>query len=94
MEITPNILFYTAIISLGLGIIVGLFLFFFGRRRGKQKLGVIGLIVSLISGAIGPIMPLLVLAIFLFLILRRSKPDSATEISDGLVESAEDDSAL
>ncbi len=79
MEITPNTLLYIAIVSIGLGIVIGLFLLFFGRKRGKQKLGVIGLIISVISGAIGPLLPVIVLVIFVFLIVRKGPLDPTSE---------------
>ena len=79
MEITPNTLFYLAIVSYCLGIIIGLFLFFYARKKGKQTLGVVGLVISLVSGAIGPLLPILVLLIFIFLIRREAPLSSASE---------------
>ena len=79
MEITPNTLFYTAVVSICLGIIIGLFLLFFARKRGKQTLGVIGLVISVVSGAIGPVLPILVLVIFIFLIARKAPLSSSSE---------------
>ena len=76
MEISSNTLMFIGIGSVILGIIVGLFLFFYGRRKGKQTLGLVGLLVAIITGLIGPILPLLVLLVFVFLIARKAPLDS------------------
>ncbi len=94
MEITPNTLLYIAIVSIGLGIVVGLFLLFFGRKKGKQNLGVIGLVISVISGAIGPILPVLVLVIFVFLINRKHPLDSTSVEPDEIGDHEDNGSTI
>ena len=92
MEITSNTLLFIGIASVCLGIIVGIFLFFYGRKKGKQTLGLVGLVVSIITGAIGPILPLLVLLVFLFLIARKAPLESkaAEPVNDSADEDGSD----
>lgn len=79
MQITSSTLLYIGIASICLGVIVGLFVFFYGRKKGKQTLGVVGLVVSIVTGAIGPLLPIIVLVVFFFLISRKAPLNRASD---------------
>ena len=76
---TRELILYLALIGAAVGLVIGFILFLFARKKGKQKLGVIGLVVSIVCGAISPVLPLLVLVIFIFLIARKDPLSSASE---------------
>ena len=87
-EIIKENLAYVVLIGIGLGLVLGLIPLILGIRMGKSKLGVISMISSIIAGiaavlSIGIILPLIVIAIFIWLILRKSPDSKPAASSDG-----------
>lgn len=76
---TREAILYLALIGTAAGLIMGLIPLIYGWRKGKTRLGVIGLIVSMIAGAIWIVLPLLVILIFIFLIGRKDPLDSTSK---------------
>jgi uncharacterized membrane protein len=85
---------YVILAGIALGALLGLGILRFGIKRGKKKLGLIGLIVSVISGAISILLPLLVTIVFVFLIARQAPLDSTSVEPDDVAEANDNDSAL
>lgn len=69
---TGEAILYLALIGTAAGLLMGLIPLIYGWRKGKTKLGLIGLIVSTVAGAIWIVLPLLVIVIFIFLIARKT----------------------
>lgn len=86
---TREAILYLALIGTGAGLVMGLVPLFYGWIKGKRKLGVIGLVVSIVAGAIWSVLPLFVMVIFVFLIARKSPLDST--LKEPLDESPDDD---
>ena len=58
--------------QLVIGLLLGLIPFFMGRRRGRASLGNWGFIVTVVAGAISPLGALIAVAIYIWLIVRKS----------------------
>jgi len=87
-EIIKQNLAYVVLIGVGLGLVLGLIPLILGIRMGKRKLGFVAMISSIIAGiaavlSIGIILPLIVIAIFIWLILRKSPDVRSAASSDG-----------
>ena len=70
---------YALIIGVVLGFLLGLIPLILGIRKKKTRLGVYGLIASIIGGAISSILSLVIVGVFIYLILKKpaTKTDSA-----------------
>lgn len=75
---TREFVLYLALFGAAVGLVIGLIIFFFARRKGKRRLGLIGLLISIVAGAISPLLPLLVLVVFIFLIAKKAPLSSAS----------------
>jgi len=87
-EIIKQNLAYVVLIGVGLGLVLGLIPLILGIRMGKRKLGFVAMISSIIAGiaavlSIGIILPLIVIAIFIWLILRKGPDVKSATSSDG-----------
>ena len=87
-EIIKQNLAYVVLIGVGLGLVLGLIPLILGIRMGKRKLGFVAMISSIIAGiaavlSIGIILPLIVIAIFIWLILRKSPDVKSAASSEG-----------
>ena len=71
---TREAILILTLIGIGVGVVFGLVPLIYGRIKGKARLGMIGFVVSIVSGAIWSILPLFVMLTFVFLILRNPKP--------------------
>lgn len=67
---TQEAILLLTLIGIGVGLVFGLVPLIFGKIRGKLKLGLIGFFVSIVAGAIWSVLPLIVMIIFVFLIIR------------------------
>lgn len=89
-ELTKQNLMYFTLIGAGAGLILGLIPLILAIRKSKMKLGLLAIVLSTIAGvtgiiSIGIILPLIVIAIFIWIILKKSpapKPDSSTDATD------------
>ncbi len=86
---TREAILYLALIGTGAGLVMGLVPLIYGWIKSKKKLGVIGLVVSIVAGAIWIVLPIFVMVIFVFLIARKSPLDSTSQEQHG--ESPDDD---
>lgn len=86
---------YVALIGMAAGLLLGLVPLIYGWRKGKTKLGLLGLVISIIAGAISPLLSLLAIVIFIFLIARK-KPlqTSSSEPEEDPADDDAPDSAL
>ncbi len=71
---TREAILILTLIGIGIGIVFGLVPLIYGRIKGKARLGLIGFVISVISGAIWSVLPLFVMITFVFLILRDKEP--------------------
>jgi hypothetical protein len=78
-------------IGLGVGLVLGLIPLALGIYKGKRKLGIAGLIVSVAAGAAWSLFSLIAVLVFVWLILRNSAADSGAEVSESAqIVSADD----
>lgn len=68
---------YLALFGVVLGILLGLIPLILGIRKKKRQYGIFGFVASIICGAIMPLLSIIVVAIFTWLILR--KPDAEND---------------
>jgi Na+/serine symporter len=61
--------YYILVAQILIGLVLGVVPFILGRRRGKRNLGLIGLILCVITGAVSPLLGLLVCVGFSIAIL-------------------------
>lgn len=88
---------YSALAGAGLGVVFGLVVLILGIRKGKAKLGIIGLIAStLVGGVVSGLLALIVAGIFLFLILKKDtekdKPVDVRVVNENPIDVKIDDS--
>ena len=86
--------FYLYVIVGGaiLGALLGLILLFLGRRKGQGRLGLYGFVASIVAGAIAPILSVVVVAIFAWMITK-SKPAAADQTPDAESHGGQDPQA-
>ena len=76
MKITYNeLIYYVVMAGVIIGILLGLIPLILGIRKQNRKYGMYGFVGSVIGGAITPIISIIVVSIFTWLILRKSKTD-------------------
>ena len=70
--------FYLYVIIGGaiLGALLGLLPLILGRRRNKARLGMYGFVASIVSGAIAPLLSIIVVGIFSWFIVKDNKADT------------------
>ena len=79
---TREAILLLTLVGIVIGFLLGLVPLIYGRMRGKTRLGIIGMIVSIVAGAIWSILPLFVMLTFVFLIIRDPKPSSNDQAAD------------
>ena len=70
-----ELLLYVFAAGIVIGILLGLIPLILGIKRKNRKYGMYGFVGSVIGGAITPIISVIVVTIFSWLILRKSKAD-------------------
>ncbi len=74
---TREAIIYLTLIGAAIGLVIGLVPLIYGWKKGKLRLGIIGLVLSIVAGgAISFIVSLLVSAVFVFLIARKASAAS------------------
>jgi len=76
---------YLALAGIVIGILLGLIPLILGIRKKKRQYGIYGFIASIVGGAISPILSIILVAIFTWLILR--KPVVKEPVDDVVNES-------
>lgn len=66
------------IIGALLGAVLGLLPLILGKRRGRGRLGAYGFLASIVSGAVTPLLAILVAGLFTWLVVRE-KPAAAAD---------------
>ncbi|HMJ07567.1 MAG TPA: hypothetical protein VK468_01095 [Pyrinomonadaceae bacterium] len=66
--------FYIMIAGAIIGLVLGLIPLILGRRRGYTRLGVYGLIASTVCGAIAPVISVVIVAVFSWVIVKKHPP--------------------
>jgi len=86
--------FYLYVIIGGaiLGALLGLIPLLLGRRRNKGRLGLYGFIASIIAGAIAPLLSIVVVAIFAWVIVKGG-PAEVDHASDAEYRGSQDPQA-
>jgi hypothetical protein len=82
LQLTRQDLMYVAMIGAGIGLILGLIPLVLAIRKGKIKLGLLAIVLSTIGGALSVIVSVVVVAIFIWLILRKPASIAADRGSD------------
>lgn len=78
IRVTYNeLIYYVVLAGVMIGIVIGLIPLILGIRKHNRKYGMYGFVGSVIGGAITPIISVIVVAIFTWLILRKPKPETA-----------------
>ena len=78
IRVTYNeLIYYVLLAGVMIGIVLGLIPLILGIKKHNRKYGMYGFAGSVIGGAITPIISVIVVAIFTWLILRKPKTDAA-----------------
>jgi hypothetical protein len=73
-------LVYAALINAAIGFVLGLVPLGFGFIRGQRRLGIFGILSATIGGALaGVFLSVPAMAIFTWLVVRRSRPDQPAD---------------
>src|SRR5690349_5687041 len=72
-------LVYLLIAQVIIGILLGLIPFFLGRNRGRSRLGNYGLLVSIIGGAVSPLLAIIAVIVFTWLIYKKPAAPAGAE---------------
>jgi hypothetical protein len=89
VQLTKQDLVYFALIGAGGGLLLGLIPLILAIRKGKIKVGLLAVVCSTIAGAFSLIISLVVIALFIWLILKKSPivpPESSADTSDSTPE--------
>lgn len=74
------------------GALLGLIPLFLGRRRGQGRMGLYGLVASIVAGAIAPVLSIVVVAIFAWVIVK-GKPSEVDQAPDSESHGGQDPQA-
>lgn len=81
IHITYNeLLVYIVIGGMILGVLLGLIPLILGIKRKKRNYGVYGFFASIVGGAISPLVSIIAVAIFIWLISKKSAAEKPVEV--------------
>ena len=81
IHITYNeLLLYIVLGGFVFGILIGLIPLILGIKKKKRNYGTYGFFASMFGGAISPLVAIIAMSIFTWLILRKEKPDSSEDL--------------
>ena len=83
---------YAALLGAGLGALFGLVPLILGMRRDRRRLGLYGFVASIIGGAIAPLLSVVIVVIFSWIIVKK-KADTAPPTDTGAAETREDETS-
>jgi len=63
--------YYFIAAGIAIGLVLGSVPLLFGIRRGKRNLGILGLVMSAVTGAFSPLVAIIVAIVFTILIVRK-----------------------
>jgi hypothetical protein len=78
--------YYILMADIGIGLLLGLIPLILGIKKNQRNFGIIGLIASVIGGVLSPILSIIIVSIFVFLILRKAKTETPVE-SEEIIKS-------
>ena len=81
---------YAALLGAGLGALFGLIPLILGMRRDKRRLGLYGFVASIVGGAIAPLLSVVIVVIFSWIIVKK-KADAEPPVESA--ETREDESS-
>jgi len=87
-----ELLVYVFAAGIIIGILLGLIPLILGIKRKNRKYGMYGFVGSVIGGAITPIISIIIVAIFSWLIVRNSKTDLPTQTKEANASATASDS--
>ena len=64
------------------GALIGFVPLFLGKKKNRDRLGKYGFLACVIGGAISPLIGLIVMCVFIWLILKKGQTDSAFHAAD------------
>lgn len=74
-----ELLTYLALFGIVVGILLGLIPLILGIKRNKRSYGLYGMIASIIAGIFSPLLSIVVVAVFVWLILRKPEAEIVSE---------------
>lgn len=80
------------LIGSGIGILLGLIPLILGLIKKKRQYAIFGFAASVISGALIPFLSIIVVAVFMWLILRNSKPNEVVIVNENPIDVSVNDS--
>ena len=90
IRVTYNeLLIYIVLAGVVIGVLLGLIPLFLGIKRKKRNYGVFGFIASIFGGAISPLISIIAVSIFTWLILRKysaEKPAEGAAVNENPIE--------
>ncbi len=81
---------YIALIGLVIGFLIGLIPLILGIKKEKRNYGYYGFAASTLLGLISPILSIIAVAVFSWLILRKPKPTEAVVANENPVDVSTD----
>ena len=80
VKITYNeLITYLALFGLVMGILLGLIPLILGIKRNKRSYGLYGMVASIIAGIFSPLLSIIIVAVFVWLILRKPESEIVSE---------------
>ena len=67
--------YYILAADIGIGLLLGLIPLILGIKKNRRNLGIIGLVASIIGGVLSPVLSIIIVSIFIWLILRKPKSE-------------------
>jgi heme/copper-type cytochrome/quinol oxidase subunit 2 len=77
---------YLALLGIVIGILLGLIPLILGLKKNKRSYGLFGLVTSIIVGVFSPILSVIAVAVFTWLILRKPKNEPAAATNEKPVD--------
>ncbi|MEO6655425.1 MAG: hypothetical protein ABIO36_05025 [Pyrinomonadaceae bacterium] len=83
-EFYDKYFYYILFADIGIGLLFGAIPLILGVRRKKRNLGIIGLVIAGVFGALSPILSIIIAAVFALLIVSRSTAEKTVGVDETL----------